>query len=637
MSQPPLIPVADLMAPPERARATLSPDGTRIAFLAPWKERLNIWVADPDALDDARCVTTDETRSITGYDWVESDGGEARWLLYRQDAGGDEHFHLYRVDLEATGDIGPDDGGAVVDLTPFPGARVFAHDLPGCRPGNLVVALNQRRPDEIDLCEIDIATGELTLLVAGEGASGTLLGPDGDRYGVGRDAAGNWTVEHHAPGADAARTVTTFDIGDHPYGPFPAQLTPDGTGLWVGRHGATDRLRLVRVDLATGEETDVAGHPTFDLDTRAVVFPNLPSPLIRDRAGELLGVRYSRERQVIRPVTAYFAAVLGRLEALSDGDVGAISCDRDQRRWLVSFVHDRDWGATWLYDHATGEARMLFRSHPRLDPAALAPVTPVTITARDGLELPSYLTIPIGVEPVGLPMVLVVHGGPWARDAWGPDGSTQLFANRGYAVLQVNFRGSLGFGRAHMQAAIGELGAAMHDDLVDAVEWAVAEGYADPSRIAIFGGSYGGYATLVGITRTPHLFAAAVDYVGVSNLATFLRALPPAIRPGLDANWYRYVGDPEDPAQEADMLARSPITHADRIVTPLLVFQGANDARVPQAESDAIVGSLRARGVEVGYRVYDDEGHLFSQPENLLDMFDAVERFLAAHLHSREA
>lgn len=626
MPLPPVIPVEALMAPPERARATLSPDGTRIAFLAPWKDRLNVWVADPAALDDARCVTADETRSIGTYHWTD----DPRWLLYLQDTGGDERHHLYRVDLD-------DPDAAVVDLTPFPGARVFTHDLPPGRPGTVVVSLNHRRPDAIDLCEIDIATGELTLIASGaEAFGGALVGPHGDVYGVGQDDRGDWTIVHRAPGDDATRTITTLAAADHPYSPFPAQLTPDGTGLWIGRHGTTDRLRLVRLDLATGRETEVAGHPTYDLDTRAVAIPTLPPPLIRDPQGELLGVRYSRERQEIRAVTAHFGAVLARLETLSDGDLASLSCDRDQRRWLVTFAHDRDWGATFLYDHATGEARLLFRTHPHLDPESLAPVTPVTITARDGLALPSYLTLPVGVEPTGLPMVLVVHGGPWTRDSWGADPVTQLLANRGYAVLAVNFRGSTGFGRAHMQAAIGQFGAAMHDDLVDAVEWAVAEGYADPARVAIFGGSYGGYAALVGVTATPDLFAAAVDYVGVSNLATFMRALPAALQPSLGANWHRYVGDPEDPAQEADMLARSPVTHTDRITTPLLVFQGANDARVPQAESDAIVASLRARGVEVGYRVYDDEGHLFSQPENLLDMFRTVDRFLATHLHGRE-
>lgn len=625
MTDAPFIPVEDFVSPPERARATLSPDGTRIAFLAPWKNRLNVWVADVDAPDDARCVTADDVRSIHDYTWVDD-----RRLIYAQDEGGDEHFHVFRVDLDA-----PD--APAVDLTPFPGARVFGHHVPVDRPGTVVVAMNHRRADEIDTCAIDVETGEVSVLVPGDGAfGGNLVAPSGDAYGIGQDDDGRWTIDHRSP-AGEVRTIAAFDGADHPTGPFPVQLTPDGTGLWIGRHGDTDRLRLVHLDVTTGAETEVAGHPEFDLDTRAQVFPTLPSPLITDRHGELLGVRYARERQVIVPVTAAFAGVLERLEALSDGDLGAVSTDSAGRRWLVSFVHDRDWGATWLYDHTTGESRRLFGSHPHLDPDALAPTTPVTVRARDGRDLPSYLTLPPGSGEEPPPMVLVPHGGPWTRDSWGNDPVAQLFAHRGYAVLAVNFRGSTGFGRAHMQAAIGELAGAMQDDLVDAVAWAVGQGHADPARVAIFGGSYGGYATLTGVTRDPHLFAAAVDYVGISNLATFMRALPAPLRSGLRTNWYAYVGDPDDPAAYADMLARSPITHADRIVTPLMVFQGANDARVPQSESDTIVASLRDRGVQVDYRVYADEGHLFSQTENLVDMFRATERFLAEHLGGRTA
>ncbi|MDL5154613.1 alpha/beta hydrolase family protein [Actinomycetospora termitidis] len=619
----PLIPAEDFVAPPERTRATLSPDGTRIAFLAPWKERLNIWVAGVDDLDAARCVTADDVRSIHDYSWADD-----RFLVYAQDVGGDEHFHVYRVDLDA-----PD--APAVDLTPYPGARVFGRDLPPGRPGTLVVWINHRRPDEIDTCEIDIATGELTVLVTGDGEfGGSQLAPGGDLYGVGQDDEGNWTVGHRAPSGEV-RTIAVLDAADHPTGPFPVQLTPDGTGMWLGRHGHTDRLRLVRLDLATGVEIEVAGHPTHDVDTRAQVFPTIPSPLIRDRDGELLGVRYSRERQEIVPVTEEFAVVLEQLETLSDGDLGAISTDVARRRWLVSFVHDREWGATWLYDHATGDARPLFRTHAHLDPDVLAPTVPVTVRARDGRDLPSYLTRPLDAGDEPGPMVLVPHGGPWTRDSWGHDPIAQLFANRGYAVLQVNFRGSTGFGRDHVRAAIGEFAGAMQDDLVDAVEWAVTQGHADPARIGIFGGSYGGYATLTAVTRDPHLFAAAVDYVGISNLATFMLALPEAIRPGLRNNWYTYVGDPEDPAAYADMIERSPITHADRIIAPLMVFQGANDVRVPQSESDAIVASLRARGVEVAYRVYEDEGHMFAQTENLVDMFRATERFLSEHLGGR--
>ncbi len=375
-------------------------------------------------------------------------------------------------------------------------------------------------------------------------------------------------------------------------------------------------------------------HQSFDLASQAV----LPSPLIiSERTGDLIGARYYGDRQVIHALDPEFADVLTKLTALSDGDLAALSSDADGRRWVVNFTHDRDPWATYLYDHATGDHRLLFRPYPHLDPLSLAPMQPVTIPSRDGLELHSYLTLPVGSESAigGLPMVLLVHGGPWARDCWGFQPDVQMLANRGYAVLQVNFRGSSGYGKSFTKAAIGEFAGTMHDDLIDAVDWAVDHGIADRDRVAIFGGSYGGYAALVGVTFTPDVFAAAIDYVGISSLANFMRTLPTVARPFLANNWHRYVGDPSDPAQEADMLSRSPITLVDEIRTPLLVVQGANDSRVVQAESDNLVNALRERGVEVEYMVKDDEGHGFVNPDNQIDMYHAVERFLAKHLGGR--
>lgn len=430
--------------------------------------------------------------------------------------------------------------------------------------------------------------------------------------------------------------IATFDGADYPLDIYPFEVTPDGTGVWIGSSTGTDRTRLVRVDLDTGEETEVDSHPEFDIDSRPQAFPTIPAALIRHRrTGELLGVRYLGEKQVIQTLDQRFAEVLHNLQGLSEGTVAALSSDHEGRRWVVSFTHDRDPGSTWLYDHDTKSAEVLFQAFPGIDPATMAPMLPVTITARDGLALPSYLTLPVGVEPEDLPLILIVHGGPWTRDSWGFDRSVQLWANRGYAVLQVNFRGSAGFGKAHMQAAIGEFAGAMHDDLIDAVDWTVEQGYVDPDRVAIFGGSYGGYATLVGVTFTPDRFAAAIEYVGISDLTNFMRTLPVHARPSLVNNWYTYVGDPADPAQEADALARSPISLVEKIRTPLMVVQGANDVRVVQAESDNLVGALRDRGVDVEYIVFEDEGHIFANPENLITMFQSADRFLAQHLGGR--
>lgn len=620
---PKLITVEEFFDPPVRASASISPDGTKIAYLAPRKNRLNVWVQTLDDDNDAaaRCVTYDETRSVTGFLWVD----DPRWLLYVQDSGGDENWHLYRVDLDS-----PDT--PALDLTPYPGVRLLGLEQPHGRPGKLFVQLNHRRIDQIDLYELDVASGELTMLAENPGnVMSWFCGPHHEVFTQSLTPEGDIEFSRYASGA--LESLVVYNGADYPVGMHPTQMTPDGTGLWMGSSRDTDRTRLVRLDLATGEESVVDSHPSFDLSAALGLAP----ALIRQRkTGELLAVRYLGERQDIRVLDPDFAPVLEKLQELSDGDLAEISCDENGNRWVVSFTHDRDPGVTYFYDHEKGESRQLFRPYPHLDPATLAPMTPVTITSRDGLSLHSYLTLPVGVEPAGLPLVLVVHGGPWHRDSWGFDPSVQLLANRGYAVLQVNFRGSTGYGKAFTKAAIGEFAGKMHDDLIDAVDWAVKQGYADPSRVAIFGGSYGGYSALVGVTFTPDVFAAAIDYVGISNLANFMRTLPAFVRPNLTNNWYRYVGDPAVPEQEADMLARSPISRVDQIRTPLLVVQGANDVRVVQAESDNIVAALRARGVEVEYMVKENEGHGFLNPENQIDLFLATERFLAQYLGGRQ-
>ncbi|MBY6414838.1 S9 family peptidase [Rhodococcus sp. BP-252] len=622
MNAPELISLDDFFGPPARTGASISPDGNRIAFLAPWKNRLNVWVQDVDGNDDARCVTADDVRSVLDYHWTDN----PRWLLYLQDSGGDENHHVFRVDLD-------DPDADAVDLTPFPGSRVYALERSREKEGVVTLLMNARDLAAFDLYELEIATGELTMIgeSPGPGQSWTP-GVGGDLLLFEMTAQGGMNVARRKKGSDVVKHVTTFEGADYPMGVGVIHPTADGTGLWVASTTDSDLTRLNRVDLDTGEETVVDSHPTLELDAARRAVEQVESPLIFDKAGELIGARYLGERQVIHTFDSEFAEVVKNLNALSDGDIGALSSDDSGRKWVVAFTHDRDPGVTYYYDHTTGESRKLFRPYPHLNPDDMAPMTPVTITARDGLELPSYLTLPVGVEPVGLPMILLVHGGPWYRDAWRYVPIVQFLANRGYAVLQVNFRGSTGYGKAHTKAAIGEFAGKMHDDLIDGVEWAVAQGYADRDRVAIMGGSYGGYAALVGAAFTPDVFAASVDYVGISDLANFMRTQPAFARPGLVNNWYLYVGDPAIPEQEADMLARSPITRLDDITTPLLIAQGANDARVVKAESDNVVERLRARGVDIDYIVYDDEGHGFVNPENSIGFYREVERFLAEHL-----
>lgn len=625
MTRPALIDVETLFADAEFSGASLSPDGTRIAYLAPHLGRRNVWVRGVDQThSEAVPVTHDSRRGITSHYWTD----DPRRLVYLQDTDGDEAWHLYRVDLDR-----PD--GPAVDLTPLgPGSRVFAVDPQTTVQGTVLVWMNPR-PLFVDVFRVDVATGEWTPLVERtDPAEFFLLDREArPAWYLSKDTDGTHEIFTVDPGTGEKRLLHRATGPEHPLGLFLFPL-PDGSGILLGDYGDSDDLQLVRLDRETGERTVVAAVAGHSLDTLSSVSDTLPPTVfVSRRTGEVVAARFTGDRPTIVALDPHFAEVQQALGALSDGVIGWVDSDRDEKRWIAVFVDDREGESTWFYDHATGASRLLHRAEAR----EYAAMRPVAFPARDGLPLHGFLTLPVGVEPRALPLVLLVHGGPWMHDAWGHNKAVQFLANRGYAVLQVNFRGSTGYGRRHLTAAIGEFAGAMHTDLVDGVDWAVARGYADPDRVAIVGGSYGGYAALVGVTVTPERFAAAVDYVGISDLANFMASLPPFVRANMQNTWIAYVGDPDDPEQLADMRRRSPITMVDRIRTPLLVAQGANDVRVVQAESDNIVAPLRERGVPVEYLVADDEGHGFENPENQVMLFRAIERHLATHLGGRSA
>lgn len=626
---PELIEVEEFFVDPQFASASISPDGTRLAYLAPEYGRRNVWVRGiDDGHDTAVCVTHDSRRGISTFHWT----NDSRWLIYLQDTDGNEDWHLYRADPNT-----PDE--PAVDLTPLaPGSRVFGVEPLASSPGSVLVWMNQR-PMFIDVFRIDVAADETTVHVEQTEPTVTVLL---DRNGSAafetvQTVDGTLEISRVDPATGDRNLVRRIGGAEHPLGVYPQIVTPDGRGLLLGSYQDSDDLRLVRIDGDTGEETVVSAVTGQSLCTLDMHAPGaLPPPVyISRRTGEVIAARFVGARPRIEVVDTRYTTVFEALEKLSEGVLGTLSSDEAEQRWIATFVHDREPAVTWLYDHTTGESKQLFRPYPHLDAAALAPMAGVGFPARDGLPLHGFLTLPVGVEPRNLPLVLLVHGGPWAHDVWGYSQEAQLLANRGYAVLQVNFRGSTGYGRRHVTGAIGEFGRAMHDDLIDAIDWAVAQGYADSERVGIFGGSYGGYAALVGVTVTPDRFAAAVDYVGISDLVNFLDSLPPFAHAHFTNSWYRYVGNPDDPDQQADMLARSPITMVDKIRTPLLVAQGANDARVVQAESDNIVRSLRDRGVPVEYLLAEDEGHGFANPENQLRLYHAIEEHFAEHLGGR--
>lgn len=609
----PLIPLRHFFDNPERALARLSPDGARISWLAPRDGVLNVWVRDVRG-GEAVPVTDDRDRGVRSYSWSR----DSRRILYMQDSGGDENTHL--LSIGASGE------GRARDLTPFPGVRAGLIAAPRATPRHVIVSMNLRDRTVFDAYRLTLANGRLELIGLNPG---NIIGWVADREGRLRAAraqtpAGDFELLVRDDEGSELRVVAEYanEDGGHPFA-----FTPDGSRLWMGSARDSDLLRLVELDPADGSEREVDRDDEVDLS----------GPMISDRTGELLGAVYLRDRVVLHPFDERLARDWEAVRALHPGDPRITGQDADETTWIVSFDDDRDPGATYLVRRGGGGAELLFRSRPWLDPATLAPMRPVTITSRDGLPLRSYLTLPLDAEPRGLPAVLLVHGGPWARDAWGYDPQAQMLANRGYAVLQVNYRGSTGFGKGFMHAAEREFAGRMHDDLIDGVEWLVAEGIADRRRIGIYGGSYGGYAALVGATFTPRVFAAVVSMVGPSSLVTLVRSFPPYWRPLLASTWFRYVGDPDDPEQLADLEARSPLNRVDDIVAPLLVIQGANDPRVTKAESDQIVAALRARGVEVEYLVKDDEGHGFVKPENRMEAFGAIERFLARHLGGRVA
>ena len=625
-TQPRLIPVEELFADPVFAGASISPDGQRLAYLAPSGGRLNVWVRGIDQEHaDAVCVTHDTRRGIRTFHWTDN----PQFLLYMQDTDGNEDWHLFRVDLE-----NPD--APAVDLTPMdPGSRVMGVEKMKSAPGHVRVTMN-KNPLYLETFKVEVATGETTLLQANDSMMGSYaFGPNDEKFFI--DLQTDGTYEYSVVEESGERRLF-FRAGgpEFPVGVNPTHIAPDGKGLYLGLYGDKDDLHLVRVDVETGEQTVVAELPGHSICTMGMVAPGMPpSLLVSKKTGNVMGVRFVGDRPIIVPIEPHFAEVLAKVSELSDGVLANIASDEEERRWVATFIHDREPGKAFLYDHETGESRLLFVPYPDLDPAELAPMTPVSLKARDGLPLHGYLTLPIGVEHKALPLVLYVHGGPWCHDTWGYNPITQFYANRGYAVLQLNFRGSSGYGKRHITGGIKELAGKMHDDLIDAADWVVEQGIADPDRIGIYGGSYGGYATLVGVTFTPDYFAAAVDYVGISSLPNFMRTLPEFVKPTMINNWYTYVGDPSDPVDEADMLARSPITLVDKITTPLLVVQGANDVRVVQAEADNIVAALRERGVDVEYIVAEDEGHGFQNPENNFLMYRAVEKHFGKYLGGR--
>jgi len=614
----PLISRDILFGNPERAAARISPDGNHLSWLAPKDGVLNVWVAPVDDLDAAKPVTDDRKRGIRTYFWAFT----SKHILYLQDVGGDEDYHVYVVDL---------DTGKTKDLTPIEGVRAQIENVSHKFPEEIVVGLNDRNPQVHDIYRININTGERTLVEKNtKGFVGYMVDDDyrvrfasrfrldGANELLEPDGQGGWKSFLLIPMED---TLTTN----------PAGFDKSGDVLYMIDSRNRNTGALTAIDLETGEQTVIAA------DERADVGGAMAHPI--EKTIEAVAFNYlRREWQVL---DESIRGDIEYLESVADGEFNVTSRTLDDKKWVVAFTLDNGPVAYYLYDRDSGEAKFLFTNRKELEGLPLAKMLPVVIEARDGLKLVSYLTLPVGSdtdedgrpdEP--LPMVLLVHGGPWARDSWGFNPLHQLMANRGYAVLSVNFRGSTGFGKDFANAGNKEWGAKMHEDLLDAVDWAVAEGIAEKDKVAISGGSYGGYATLVGVTMTPDVFACGVDIVGPSNIATLLSTIPPYWAPAIQMFKDR-VGDHTTPEGEKFLASRSPLTYVDQIKRPLLIGQGANDPRVKQSESDQIVTAMQEKDIPVTYVLFPDEGHGFARPENRLAFFAVAEAFLAEHLGGR--
>lgn len=604
-----MISLEDFFRNSDRSGFQISPDGRHISFVAPYKDRMNIFVRPTDGGEELQ-ITAETERSIAGYMWADNER-----LLFMKDTAGDENYRLYGVNL---------DGTDLRCYTDFPGVRTSIIDDLEDVPHQILIGMNRRNPEVFDPYRLDLQTGELTQLAENPGNwQGWMTDHNGCLRAVTAIVDGvNTQILYRDNDTEEFRPVLTTNFKEEV---AFLDFTADNSMVYAATNLGRDKIALVLMDPATCEEKEfLFEHPKYDVSGIAY----------SRRRGKLLTVFCSGHKD---PVRHYFdsdeKALRNRIKAhFPHHKVGVADTDKAEENLLLYVGSDRTRGAYYFYNVQEDKPRLLAETAPWLREEDLVEMHPVCYTTRDGLEIEAYLSLPHGYTPdtaKSLPTIINPHGGPWARDKWGFSSETQFLCNRGYAVFQMNFRGSTGYGRRFLEAGYKQWGRAMQDDITDGVEWLKARGISDPKRIAIYGGSYGGYATLAGITYTPDLYACAIDYVGVSNLLTFMQTIPPYWKPMLEM-MYEQVGDP---VRDREMLeACSPALHADRIVAPLFIAQGANDPRVNKAESDQMVAALRARGVEVEYMVKENEGHGFHNQENRFDFYRAMERFLARHL-----
>ena len=600
----------DFFRNPQQAGFSISPDGQYIAFLQPWEDRLNLFLM-PTEGGSARPtqLTYEKDRSLAGFFW-----GNNRRLLYVRDQGGDENFRIYGVDL---------DGGNQQDLTPFEEVQARLVDDLEDDDAHILIGLNKRQKEVHDVYRLKVDTGEMDMIAENPG---NIVAWITDNAGRLRMAAATDGVNQQLLYRPTEQQDWQMVIETN----FKESLSPlyfdfdDGPVIYASTNLGRDKAVIVKYDVEQKKELEeIFSHPHVDV-----------AGLMRSKKRQkITGVTYTEDFRQYTFFDSDRRLLQANLEKELPGyEVVVADSNEEENKLLVRTFSDRSRGGYYFYNSETQELRHLADMSPWLAEEEMARMEPVHFEARDGMALQGYLTLPLGYEQAvhgAIPMVLNPHGGPWVRDSWGFNPEVQFLANRGYAVLQVNYRGSTGFGRAYWEASFKQWGRAMQADLTDGVQHLIKQGIADDRRVGIYGGSYGGYAVLAGLAFTPERYACGVDYVGVSNIFTLLKSVPPYWKPMLDM-MYEMVGHPEK--EEQLLRDASPLFHADKIKAPLLVAQGANDPRVKKQESDQIVEAMRERGVEVAYLVKDNEGHGFSNQENRFEFYRAMERFLAGHL-----
>ena len=602
----PLIPMEDFFRNPEKSSFRISPDGNHIAYMKPWETRMNVFVLDI-ANSDERRLTSSKERSIYGFLWL----GNNR-IGYVKDDGGDENMHFYAVNI---------DGSNEIDLTPFENVKATIVDDLDDDPEHVILGLNKRNEQIFDPYRVNVNTGQMEMIAENPGnISGWMTDHDGKlRIATTSDGV-NTSLLYRDSELDPFKPILTTDFKE---GVSPLFFTFDNKNLYVASNRGRDKTAIYEFNIEKASE----GNLIFEheeVDVSSLTFSK--------KRKVLTGVSYT----VAKTKRVFFddwrQNIQDMLELKLPGyEVGITSLSDDETRAIVVTYSDKSRGTYYIYDVDDEKLTELGKISPWLNEDQMADMQPIKYTSRDGLTIHGYLTIPKGSSGKNLPVVVNPHGGPWARDSWGYNSQVQFLANRGFAVFQMNFRGSTGYGRKFWEISFKEWGKSMQDDITDGVKWLIEQGIADPDRIAIYGASYGGYATLAGLTFTPDLYACGVDYVGVSNIFTLLETLPPYWELGRQM-MYEMIGNPE--TEKEILEAASPIFHVDSIRVSLFVAQGANDPRVKQAESDQIVEALRARGVEVPYMLKEDEGHGFYNEENQFDFYREMEQFLMKHIGS---